>query len=182
MSVGKISCDICIDLMPLVKDEVASEDSKQAVYEHIKSCEECRNLYGKEVVFENSEKEILIKIKRNLTGICLVIIIVGILFGISLSANELMFYNILIMPAIGGISYFAFKKKVIYIAIAVFATVYLRWLYDSFGYALNGSLIQAFIPPLGWALIYLALVVFGIIVAMLLHYGFRKEKKNEKDI
>ena len=28
---NKISCDMCIDLMPLVQDGVASEDSRNAV-------------------------------------------------------------------------------------------------------------------------------------------------------
>lgn len=178
---NKISCDICRDLMPLVKDEVASEDSKQAVYEHIKSCEECKNIYGEEVVFENSDKKILKDIKKNLTHICLVIIGLGILFGISLSANQFMFYNILIMPAIGYISYFSLKKKAIYVCVVVFVTVYLRWLYDSFGYFLEGYFVQAFVPPLWWSLIYLALTVSGVLIAALLHFGFRKEQKNEKD-
>ncbi|MFI3215155.1 MAG: zf-HC2 domain-containing protein [Eubacteriales bacterium] len=178
---NKISCDICMDLMPLVKDEVASDDSKKVVYEHMKFCEDCKNVYGVEVVFEDSDKKILKDIKKNLTHICLIIIGLGMLFGISLSANQFMFYNILIMPAIGGISYFSLKKKSIYVCTAVFITVYLRWLYDSFGYALNGNLVQAFIPPLWWALIYTGLTLFGILVAMLLHFGFKKEKKDEKD-
>ena len=178
---NKISCDICMDLMPLVKDEVASDDSKKAVYEHMKSCENCKNVYGEEMFFEDSDKKILKDIKKNLTHICLIIIGLGILFGISLSANQFMFYNILIMPIIGGIAYFSLKKKSIYVCVTVFVIVYLRWLYDSFGYALNGNFVQAFIPPLWWALIYLALTVFGVLIAALLYFGFRKEQKNEKN-
>ena len=46
---NKISCDICKDLLPLVKDGIASEDSVQAVKEHLKECETCRNLYENEI-------------------------------------------------------------------------------------------------------------------------------------
>ena len=35
----KISCDVILDLMPLVKDGVASDDSSTIVKEHIKNCE-----------------------------------------------------------------------------------------------------------------------------------------------
>ena len=32
---SNISCDVCLDLIPLVRDKVASEDSNRLVYEHI---------------------------------------------------------------------------------------------------------------------------------------------------
>ena len=32
---NKITCDMCIDLMPLVQDGVASEDSRNAVLQHL---------------------------------------------------------------------------------------------------------------------------------------------------
>ena len=41
---NKISCEICKDLIPLVKDGIASEDSVAAVEEHIKECENCKAL------------------------------------------------------------------------------------------------------------------------------------------
>ena len=177
----KISCDICTDLIPLVKDEVASEDSKKAVLEHINTCEKCKNLYGEEFVFQNSDKAIISKLKKNLIFIAIGIISLATVFGISLSASEFMFYNILIMPTIGAISYISLKKKFFYSCIGVFLVVYLRFLYDSFGYALNGSVMQAFIPPLYWAIIYLGLTLFGVLIAFLLNFGFKKEVKYEKD-
>ena len=170
-----ISCEICLDLMPLVKDEVASDDSKQAVYEHLKGCTSCQTMYGKDIAFENSEQHILIKLKRYISTICLVILILGILFGVSLSANQFMFYNVLIMPFIGAMSYVILKKKALYVCVAIFVVVYLRWLYDSMGYAFEGDLIQAFVPPFIWSLIYVGLTIFGVIIAFLLHYGLKKE-------
>ena len=171
---NKISCDVCIDLMPLVKDEVASNDSKQAVYEHLKTCPNCRLLYGQEVNYQNSDQKIISVIKKNISYLCFIIILLGILFGISISSNQFMFYNILIMPTIGAIAYLVLKKNVIYICVAVFSIVYLRWLYDCIGHALNGQYILALIPPLLWALIYLFLTIIGICIAALLQYASKK--------
>ncbi len=36
-----ISCELCLDLIPLVRDGVASGESQAAVEEHIRSCEDC---------------------------------------------------------------------------------------------------------------------------------------------
>lgn len=41
----KISCEIIRDLMPLVEEEVCSAQSRHAVMEHMKECEECRSIY-----------------------------------------------------------------------------------------------------------------------------------------
>ena len=42
----KITCDICMDLMPLVRDGVVSEDSVTAVMNHISDCEDCKKIYA----------------------------------------------------------------------------------------------------------------------------------------
>ena len=42
---NKISCDMCIDLMPLVQDGVASEDSRSYIEEHTAQCPACKKLY-----------------------------------------------------------------------------------------------------------------------------------------
>lgn len=41
----KITCEICDDLLPLVEDGIASEESRQAVFSHICKCEKCRRNY-----------------------------------------------------------------------------------------------------------------------------------------
>ena len=41
----KIQCEIIRDLIPLIEDDVCSEQSKEIVLEHIKNCEECRRIY-----------------------------------------------------------------------------------------------------------------------------------------
>lgn len=42
----KMQCEIIRDLIPLMEDDVCSEQSKKAVLEHIEECKECRRLYG----------------------------------------------------------------------------------------------------------------------------------------
>ena len=42
----KISCQIARDLMPLVIDDVCSEESRRAVEEHMAGCENCAKLFG----------------------------------------------------------------------------------------------------------------------------------------
>lgn len=41
----KYSCDLIRDLLPLYCDQVCSQDSAEAVQEHINCCEECKNIY-----------------------------------------------------------------------------------------------------------------------------------------
>ncbi len=41
----KFTCDVVTDLYPLYKDGLASADSREAIKEHLKECEECRNFY-----------------------------------------------------------------------------------------------------------------------------------------
>lgn len=43
----KINCNIADDLMPLYVDEVCSADSRAAIEEHLKNCENCRKKYGR---------------------------------------------------------------------------------------------------------------------------------------
>lgn len=41
----RIDCGICADLMPLVEDGVACEQSREAVRKHLEDCEACRAKY-----------------------------------------------------------------------------------------------------------------------------------------
>ena len=38
-------------------------------------------------------------------------IILGSFIGVGISESEWMFYNIVIMPIVGGVGYFIFRKK-----------------------------------------------------------------------
>ena len=44
---AKIPCEIIRDLLPLYKDDICSEKSRNAIEEHIKECESCRTYLQK---------------------------------------------------------------------------------------------------------------------------------------
>lgn len=93
----KIQCEIIRDLIPLIEDDVCSEQSKEAVLEHIKKCEECRKIYENAKIHpafvlsvdEKKEKEIVRKgfkkIKRknisSLIALFLIIFVPYLLWG-----------------------------------------------------------------------------------------------------
>ncbi|MEF9983019.1 MAG: zf-HC2 domain-containing protein [Oscillospiraceae bacterium] len=178
---NKISCDICMNLIPLVVDNTASEDIKNSVLEHIETCEQCRLYYEKnqKPIVKNAKAKI--NIKKQLFLLAIAFMIIGVAFGIAIADGEMMFYNIIIMPFLGAVSYFTLKRKSLFALIFVFVFAYLRWLPDSFGYVYDGNFIQAFIPPVFWAFIYACLFALGILIASLLYFGFKRENINEKN-
>lgn len=66
---NKISCDMCIDLMPLVQDGVASKDSLSSIEDHIAQCPACQKLYKEmsapmEQAPENRAEQVLERVYR----------------------------------------------------------------------------------------------------------------------
>lgn len=43
---NEITCGLCMDLIPLVRDGIASGESRDAVERHVQSCAACRKLYS----------------------------------------------------------------------------------------------------------------------------------------
>lgn len=176
---NKISCNVCIDLMPLVKDGVASEDSHLLVDEHIKTCDNCRNLYDNlntEIPVMN-EENVVSKIKRQLFIIAIGIVVIGAMLGVALSDSAGMFYNILIMPIIGVIGYFALNKKAYLTPISLFMFSYI-WLFIKYiyqGILGQGFTIYIFIIPIYLSIIYAGLCTIGIVIGFLLKFSFGKE-------
>lgn len=178
---SNISCDICMDLLPLVVDGVASEDSKNSVLAHVETCEMCRLYYEKNEKPQMNVAKVTTNIKRQLFFLSIALMVIGAAFGIAIADGEFMFYNIIIMPLIGGISYCALKWKSLYALAFVFVCTYLRWLPYSFGHIYEGNFAQAFIPPVFWALIYAGLFALGMVIASLLYFGFRREYNYEEN-
>ena len=171
-----ITCDMCMDLMPLVKDGIASEDSRMAVEEHIKNCEACRKLYDGEraepSINVDLERE-LGKLKRKLQIFSTVLMMFGVFFGLSLTASDDMFYNSLIMPVIGALGYVIFYWKAVYQVPLLLLVI--QFLINFFGMARG----MEYMPIMGivmWVGIYSIFVELGVVVAGLLHFAFRKEK------
>ncbi|MDU7709694.1 MAG: zf-HC2 domain-containing protein [Clostridium sp.] len=68
----EITCNIIQDILPLYAEDIASQDSKKMIEEHISSCETCRNYLNEmktadEIPPENSK----LPLKKIRTGQCM---------------------------------------------------------------------------------------------------------------
>ncbi len=182
---NKISCDVCLDLVPLVQDNVASEDSRILVMEHLKICPSCNSIFNdidlKEPEMDNNR--VVSKIKKQLYLASIITIVLGAMIGIGLTDSMGVFYNVLIIPTIGAIGYFVLSKKSYYVPLTLFVLVYLvefiRYTFEGSFYHTTFS--SAIIAPGLWALIYAGLCSLGIIIGFLLKIAFRKEGNYEKE-
>lgn len=172
---NEISCEICQDLLPLVQDNVASEDSRQAVLQHIAECEHCRALQGANTDLSNApepkNEQMLVKARRYLNALYTVLMLFGIYFGLSLTYRMDMFYNCLIMPVVGAVGYMLLGKKAFAVVPGLLLIVSIP---------VNELLLEKALSlrmMFSGTLIYIGFAVVGIIIAMLLKYAFGKEKK-----
>ncbi len=176
----QISCNVCMDLMPLVKDGVASEESCALVIEHISICEHCSLAFGGETqkIIAMDETVVLNKIKNKLTLFLLSIIFVGTLIGMVLSDSIGMFYNALIMPAIGGFGYMLLRKKSYFLPLGLFlfsfVWVSIREIVK--GFFTNSTLVDLLIMSAWWSGIFAAFSAIGVLIGGLLCYAFKKER------
>ena len=180
----KITCDICMDLMPLVRDGVASEDSKNAVMKHISDCEDCKKIYDEmyinnKSIIEDDDilKSINIdkaakKVEKKINKYLGMIIMFGIFFGLSLTASEEMFLNSFIMPIIGAFGYYLFHWKAAYTVPCII--VISNFIINGIGF-FRGVEHLNISSMVMWGAVYSLFAIIGTIIAGLLHFGLRKE-------
>lgn len=184
---NKISCDICIDLIPLVKDGITSKDSYNAVIEHINKCQTCKKFFDEiyEANIINNEnikmndKKVISKIRNRLMLAAIIMVILGSFIGVGISESEWMFYNIVLMPTIGALGYFAFNKKVYIVPIGIFA---LTSIWNFIKYIIERSANEINITDMilvseTWAVIYTSLCILGVLIGFLLYIAFKKENE-----
>lgn len=176
---NQISCDVCRDLIPLVKDGIASEESSKLVMEHIKTCESCAGAFGRKpgVNPEMDDRVVLKKIKKQLVLFLLSVILAGALMGMVLSDGMGMFYNALIMPIIGGFGYMLLREKAFYVPLGMFL---FSFIWVSIRESIKGFLSYSTVGNLclmsiWWSAIFAFLIAVGVLIAWLLHYAFKKE-------
>lgn len=172
---SKIPCDTILDLIPLVRDNIASDSSVQLVKNHIQTCENCREVYeGLEILDDEVDDVVIIsKIKRQFIYVIFIIILIGVFFGMLITNSIDMFYNSLIMPTIGGLSFIVLKRKSLYFpAILFLVTCVWQSLYLSFTEGFDFFII---IGSVFYGGIYALLGLIGIVIVWLLEYAFRKE-------
>lgn len=175
----QIVCNVCMDLIPLVKDGIASEESHTLVMSHISICEDCAIAFGN-YTEENSDMDdvvVLNRIKKRLTIFLLSVIFVGMLFGLVLSDGMGMFYNGLIMPIIGGFGYALFKKRSYLVPLALFLFSFVWIIIREIlkGFLTYSTVFDLVIMSLWWSGIFALFSAIGVVIAALLNYSFKKE-------
>lgn len=87
---NEIGCELCMDLIPLVRDGVAGEESRRAVERHVAECEVCRAYLAEEAApSEVPEEKALSRAVKRVRRLSAVAAVVFILMGICLC--ELVF-------------------------------------------------------------------------------------------
>ena len=168
---NKISCDMCMDLMPLVQDGVASEDSRAAVLRHLEECPACKALFEGELPVPSDTKRILDRVRRKAQIFSAMVMMFGIFYGLMLTADEGLFYNVLIMPVIGAIGYYLFRWKGLYIIPALLFGTHM--ITNALGLGAEHLELSTLMT---WTGIYCGAAMVGFVIAALLHFAFRKEE------
>lgn len=173
-----ISCNVCQDLIPLVLDQVASEDSIELVNRHIADCETCRNCYGNPMNVEPptqlpDDQRIIKKIKKTIYRGIMVLVLIGGLFGIALTNSNNILYNSILMPVVGALSYVVYRKRWYLFWLSLIGITYVWMLISS--WIEEGFTSYLFTYPIFFTVIYAILFLIGVVIAALLTYAFQKE-------
>jgi hypothetical protein len=86
-----ISCHVVLDLIPLVKDHIASEDSINLVSEHLESCQSCKYEFESpclSVTAEFDDKRVVSSIKKKLFIASSLLLLLGAFIGMALNKNS----------------------------------------------------------------------------------------------
>jgi hypothetical protein len=178
-----VNCEVVKDLIPLVNDDVASEESKKIVNNHCESCGDCRNLLTNKPVYKPKDENIIKALKKSVLTTQLAIVAIGILFGIWFTGSYNTFYNFYIMPFVGGLAYFTLRKKSLYVPLLIVVLTEMIQLLKVIPYLQSGivenlqSLSSVLYSALFYGIIYALLSVVGITITFLLNYAFRRERK-----
>ncbi len=182
----KNECSIVKDLLPLYIENMTCEETTQFINEHLNACTACKSEYQAlnsdfpvsktevecniETAQAKSFKTIMRKMNRQFNSLAYALVILFIFLGFSWTGGENLMYNSLIMPVVGIFGYYVFGWK------AVFKIPLLLFVVELFIFAFNLWDLD-FHSAIIWTLLYCGFVIVGIVIAFLLHFAFRKEKK-----
>lgn len=177
------NCDVIKDLIPLVNDDVASEESKKIVSIHCENCDACRKLLTNKISYQPKDEKIIKALKKSVLTTQLTIVSIGILIGIWFTGSNNTLYNFYIMPFVGVLAYLALRKRSLYMPLFIIVLTELLQLLKAIPYLKSGiaqnlqSLGTVLYGALFYAIIYALLSAIGIAISFLLSYTFRRDKK-----
>lgn len=170
---NKISCEICMDLIPLVQDQAASEDSRRAVEAHTAVCPRCRALLNGQADPEPVPTSVVTAVQKKMRYFYLLLLFLGLFLGICITQLSGRFFIVFVTPVIGMAAYGVYRWKALWLVPALLLPMYA--LSQLLGYWLGLLLWN----PLGiffWAALTIVFSDAGVLIAGLFHFGFRKEK------
>ncbi|MGI5895947.1 MAG: zf-HC2 domain-containing protein [Oscillospiraceae bacterium] len=173
----KISCEVCMDLIPLVRDGAASGESRELVERHAEGCEACRTLLREEppaVLPPERDQELLRRVKRPLFWTGLVLMVLGAVIGTAQTFSEGSIYNAVVMPMLGVLGALILGKRWWWLPVGqlLFSGVWL-----TVSQLMLGDTWMWWTPFLvagAYALLYALLVTAGALMTVLLRYAFRR--------
>ena len=161
----ELTCDICRDLIPLVVDGVASEESEAAVKEHVAVCAECRDLYQTELERGNASLREKTADEKVLRRVRIRLAWQGMLLTFAaLAVTTLTVRTVFLLwmlPAVGAASYVLMRRYSLAVPVLAGAAV-LVW---------DRSLLSGVVMG--------GLLCMGIVIAALLIFAFGKEKQHD---
>ncbi len=183
-----LPCEVVMDLIPLCRDGVGSAESCRLVREHIAECPSCRAEYGEvtDVAMPKlpgpNEQRLLSKLRVSMLKWQALALFGGAVLGVSMTFSSNVFYNFVLMPIVGALSYLVFRQR-LYIGVAlVFAlSLISNTIYGVVGDGLRLNTLRVVLT--GWifySAIYALLVLIGWCIAWLLHYAFGDRKEDVK--
>lgn len=181
-----LPCDICRDLLPLVRDGVASEASRRAVEDHVAHCEACRQLWGEEAPPPLHREQVLGRIRRRLYAWQGAMTAAGLILGMVLANTGRAGYNILLLPVLGAAVQWLSPRRARWLPLLVWGLITAVTLCPNAHYLL-GCLAEGdwynFFAILGLSVLYGlllgALCALGTLAAALFRYALRKEESRD---
>ena len=160
-----LPCEVIRDLLPLVQDGVASEESSLLVREHLATCECCKNNDSLTKAVETDEgldKKLLSSLRKTAFGIGVGLLLIGAVLGAALIDTSVgVFYNFVLMPALGILGFWLLGKKCFLVPIGAFLISFLWQIPESGWYGWFYSLLFALFSAIGILIAYLLKVAFG---------------------
>lgn len=173
-----ISCEVCRDLMPLVRDGVASADSEALVRVHTERCGGCRTMLESETPPEHSmpdDARVLRRLRWRLLAQSVLFALVGVLGALWLTSRSGGVYLAWWLPLVGAACYYVLRRRCWLVPAAAAAFVLLYFFIPNMQSLQWGSVVLY----VSMALAVAGPLAIGCAIAGLLHFAFgnRKEEK-----
>lgn len=185
----KISCAVCRDLMPLVRDGVASPESEALVQAHMAVCPACRALWQGADEPTTPEPptpddgKILQRLRRRYSMHLLLLAFAGIAAGIALGYTGRSNWVILFLPLVWSVLTYRDTGMGRPLLLFTLGLVVLDAIVKQLAFLESFSIGNFLLNLASGCVLYAALGGIGWLIGWLLHYArtAREESANDKD-